>query len=211
MGCIKLLLDYEGEPLVARAVNAALAACLNPVVVVTGAYDPQIREALTGSSVQCVTNETWQQGQSSSIRAGVCALRRHIDSAARQRHYTELVNPLPEGLVIMVADQPFVTAQTLKALVACFEEEQTGGERRAIFDPVLPNPQAYRPLIVTSVDERLGNPVLFPLEYLGELERLKGDKGARSLFVRFPLRRCPSKDKRVFEDIDTPFDYQALH
>jgi molybdenum cofactor cytidylyltransferase len=182
MGCAKLLLEYEGEPLICRTAKTALAAGFAPVVVVTGAYDEALREVLAGLPVEVVTNSHWEQGQASSLVAGVWALR------------TSAV----EGVVILVADQPFVSAAHLQTMVDKFEQA------------CLCLLQTPRPLVATAVGMRWGNPALFPVEYFDELESLQGDRGARGLFAKYPVAPCPSLDDRIFLDIDTPEDFEHL-
>ncbi len=96
----KQLLVWQGQPLVRRAAQTALDAGLSPVVVVTGAIDEPIRDALHGLPVQIIHNPIWQQGQSTSVKAGL--------------------SMLPEkagGGIFLLADQPRVTAPLLRALV----------------------------------------------------------------------------------------------
>jgi molybdenum cofactor cytidylyltransferase len=98
-GSPKQLAEFNGLPLVDYAVRAALAAGLNPVLVITGAAAEQVREVLKGYSVRLVHNPDWQTGQSTSIRAGVKAL------------------PLEcGGAVFMLADQPLVPTALIQAL-----------------------------------------------------------------------------------------------
>jgi len=199
MGCAKLLLEYEGEPLVMRAARTACAAGLDPVVVITGAYDKEIREALAGLLVEFVHNESWAQGQSTSIKAGVVYLRQ---------------KDRLEALVIMVADQPYVSVRSLEGLISCFNASADSNLDSAFCDTFgsgnYNRPPASVPIVVTAAGSRIGNPALFPIEYLDELECLQGDKGARALFTKFPIWRYASPDDQVFLDIDTPADYHAL-
>ncbi|HVW21994.1 MAG TPA: nucleotidyltransferase family protein [Opitutaceae bacterium] len=75
MGSPKQLLPVGGEPLVARAVRAALASPAWPVAVVLGAGADRIRPALARLPVLAVENPAWAEGMASSIRAGLGALR----------------------------------------------------------------------------------------------------------------------------------------
>lgn len=95
----KQLLPWQGQPLVRHACRVALDAGLSPVIVVSGAYTPQIRQALAGLDVVLVHNPDWQAGQSTSIRAG-------LDAASGGG-----------AALFLLADQPLVTASLLQALV----------------------------------------------------------------------------------------------
>jgi molybdenum cofactor cytidylyltransferase len=97
----KLLLEWQGKPLVRHVAEAALAAGLSQVVVVLGAVDTPIRDALTGLPVRFVANPSWQDGQSTSLKSGVRALAEHTGAA-----------------LFLLADQPNVPPALIQALVA---------------------------------------------------------------------------------------------
>jgi molybdenum cofactor cytidylyltransferase len=97
----KLLLEVGGEPLARRVVWAALAAGLDPVVVVLGHEAERVRDALAGLACRTVHNAGYEAGMTTSLRAGVAAL--------------------PEGTpaaVMILADMPQVTAGMLAELAA---------------------------------------------------------------------------------------------
>ncbi|MGE4124204.1 MAG: NTP transferase domain-containing protein [Pusillimonas sp.] len=64
----KLLLDYQGQPLVRHVVRQALGANCGPVHVVTGYQSEQVEKALQGLPVQMVHNPDYAQGQAASVR-----------------------------------------------------------------------------------------------------------------------------------------------
>ena len=73
-GAPKQLLDWKGKPFVRQVAETALQAGLGPVVVVTGFHAADVESALNGLPVEIIHNPEYQQGQSTSIRAGVLAL-----------------------------------------------------------------------------------------------------------------------------------------
>jgi len=97
----KMLLDWQGKPLIRHVAEVALAAGLDPLIVVTGAVVQPIQEALTGLPVVFAHNPTWELGQSTSVQAGIGALPENAG-----------------GVVFLLADQPFVTATLLRELVS---------------------------------------------------------------------------------------------
>lgn len=101
LGRPKQLLDWRGRPFVVAAAQAGLAAGLQPMVVVTGAYAEEVEAALDGLPVLIVHNAAWQQGQSSSVKAGLAALPPEIGAA-----------------IFMVVDQPQLPATLLETLMA---------------------------------------------------------------------------------------------
>lgn len=100
----KLLLPLEGVPLVAHAVDAALACRARGVVVVTGHGAGALRAALPGRPVRFAHNPEHAAGLSSSLRAGLAALP-----------------PAAAGALICLGDMPRVRASQLDALIAAFE------------------------------------------------------------------------------------------
>jgi len=106
----KLLLEVGGEPLVRRAVGAALEGGLDPVVVVVGHEAGRVREALAGLGCRVVDNPDYERGMTTSLRAGVAAL--------------------PEGTpaaVMILADMPRVTAGMLAELAAAHAAAEPSG------------------------------------------------------------------------------------
>jgi molybdenum cofactor cytidylyltransferase len=104
MGQPKQLLEYQGRPLLVRAVEAALASPAWPVVVVVGANADAIRPALARLPVLVTENAAWPEGMAASIRAGVTTLQqfsRTLDAA-----------------LIALCDQPEFSADTIAQLVA---------------------------------------------------------------------------------------------
>jgi molybdenum cofactor cytidylyltransferase len=112
MGAPKQLLEIDGRPLVARAVDAALASPAWPVVVVLGAHAEAIRPVLARRPVLVAENPAWAEGMAASIRAGITTLRqfsRGLDAA-----------------VIALCDQPAFSAATIATLVNAWQTTGRG-------------------------------------------------------------------------------------
>jgi molybdenum cofactor cytidylyltransferase len=101
------------------------------------------------------------------------------------------MNPLAKGLILMVCDQPYVSAALLNDLLAT--HYNTG-----------------KPIVTSGYAGTVGPPTLFHRSIFPELLQLQGDAGARSVLnkhrdeveiVSFPQGR---------QDIDTEEDYQRL-
>lgn len=101
----KQLIVYDGEPLVARAVGAALGAGADPLIVVLGAHAPDVRAVLTHlAGINVVVNPAWETGLASSLTTGLrVALSTQCD-----------------GVLVTLADQPHVDAGVLGQLMAKF-------------------------------------------------------------------------------------------
>lgn len=109
LGQPKQLLIYRGETLLHRAVRVALAAGYAPVVVVTGALDAELVEAVADLVCQTVHNSDWAAGMGASIRTGLHAL-------------AALAWPRP--VLVMSCDQPLISAGLLAELR---RRQQRGG------------------------------------------------------------------------------------
>jgi molybdenum cofactor cytidylyltransferase len=74
MGRQKLLLQLQGKPVVRWSVEHVVSH-VEDVVIVTGPDDSALRQALEGLTVRFVVNPRPQDGQGTSIAAGVAALK----------------------------------------------------------------------------------------------------------------------------------------
>ena len=100
-GSPKQLFQLNGTTLVCRAAIAALAASVDEVSVVVGAHADLVAPVLEGLPAAVVKNDTWEQGQSTSVRAALAAARRASCDL----------------LALLPVDMAFVDARHLGALV----------------------------------------------------------------------------------------------
>jgi molybdenum cofactor cytidylyltransferase len=121
----KLLAMIEGQPMVARSVDAALASSADPVIVVTGHQRAEVEAALAGRRVRIVHNQAYSEGLSTSLRAGLAALPAEVDAA-----------------LVVLGDMPRVTAAEIDRLIAAYDRVEgrlivvpTSGGKRG--NPVL--------------------------------------------------------------------------
>jgi molybdenum cofactor cytidylyltransferase len=199
----KQLLDWRGEPFVRVAARTALSAGLDPVLVITGARAVEVEAALHDLPVVIVRNEAWQEGQASSIRAGVNALApsqppKNSTPGSLLARKISLSNfgeaPQAEGVggcIFLLVDQPQVNVPILQALV----------ERHSLDLP---------PALAPMVQDARANPVLFDRITFPDLLELKGDVGGRGLFHKFSPVYLPWHDNRLLLDVDTPEQYRRL-
>ena len=99
-----LSLDSTGETVVSRVVRTLLSAGLPNVVVVAGAHIDAVRHAMPSHErrARVIEHPGWEQGQLSSLRAGLEA----ID------------DPLLEAAMVTLVDVPMVSTQTVAAVIA---------------------------------------------------------------------------------------------
>jgi molybdenum cofactor cytidylyltransferase len=173
LGRPKMLLDFGGRTLLARAVAPHLEAALAAVVVVLG-HDAAVVLAAArlpdDPRLRIVVNEGWREGMASSIRRGLGAA------------------PDADAVLIALADQPELDAARVRAVVEAWD--------------------GRAPLVVPMADGRPTHPVLFARTLSGELERLAGDVGARSV-VEAHRRSATCLPLAPLLDVDTEDDYQA--
>jgi molybdenum cofactor cytidylyltransferase len=114
MGQNKLLLNFRDKPLIVHAVDTLLASDIDEVIVVLGHETEKVRDQLerriglankaaTEKPVRLVQNPDYQNGLSTSVRAGVEAVSRQANS-----------------IMIYLADQPLLEPEDLNRIVAGF-------------------------------------------------------------------------------------------
>ena len=104
LGQPKQLLPVDGQPLLSRTLDVVRASTLQPRVLVLGGYADQIDRQVRHDDLSVVFNPDYQQGQSTSLAAGLAALPISV-----------------EGAVIVLGDQPLVTPWLLDDLAERFD------------------------------------------------------------------------------------------
>lgn len=107
MGAVnKLLIEVNGKPMMRHAVDAARESGADPVIVVTGHQSDEVRAA-AGDQATFVHNEFYDQGLSTSLRAGISAVPDNCD-----------------GALIALGDMPKVGAEHLRRLVSAHDPDE---------------------------------------------------------------------------------------
>jgi molybdenum cofactor cytidylyltransferase len=101
MGQAKLLMPVGGRAIVRYVVESVLAGGVDLVWVVTGPDVEPIETALAGLEVQIAVNPAPEEGQASSLRAGIAALPASVDA-----------------VLIALGDQPSLAPSIIPALLA---------------------------------------------------------------------------------------------
>jgi len=151
LGQPKQLLPFRGRSLLRHAAETALASVCRPVVVVLGAFADRLLTELRELPVTVALNPTWAEGMASSIRTGL-----RVASEPSE----------PDAVVIMLCDQPLVTATMLNQLVNVHRSKACG-------------------IVASEYEGTLGVPALFNRKYFPELGWLEGDQGARKIIVKY--------------------------
>ena len=175
MGRPKQLLPYHGRTLLRRAAETAVASGCMPIILVTGALHEALVAEVAGLPIQAIHNADWETGMASSIRAGLAAL----------------ANARPTAVLIMLSDQPLVTPELLRELMARQQLTQA-------------------PIVAAAYGDTLGVPAVFDQSVLPDLLALEGAQGANRLIAGrgAAVQRVPFP-AGLF-DVDTPEQYAAL-
>jgi len=176
LGRSKQLVRYRARPLLLHAVAAARGALPRaPLNVVVGADALRVRLVLRRAQrgVRVVANSRWQEGLASSLRLGVAAAPRTT-----------------RAVLLLLVDQPLVTAAQLARLVAAWRR-RPGRLAAALYDG------------------HAGVPAIVPRAHWRAVQALHGDQGARALLrgaTAVTLVDMPEAGL----DVDTPADVRRL-
>ena len=138
LGEPKQLIKWRDHPLIWHAVRAAEG--LDQAVVVIGEQAGDLRKALKKEPVELIEHENRDQGQSSSVRAGL-----------------ESISDGTEAVVFLLADMPFVNSELVSALVQRYRQTLASlvatwaGGRRA--NPVLFDRETFPDLLALTGDQ----------------------------------------------------------
>ena len=173
LGAPKQLLPYGDGTLLGHVVGVARASQFDQLVVAIGGAAEEVRSRVDLSGAEVVVNDAYAAGCSSSIAAALG----HLD-------------PRCEVMVLMLGDQPGVTAATVSSLLA--------GRGDA-------------PLAVCRYDDGRGHPIAFARSTFPELSVLHGDKGVwRLLDARAGEVGEVALAGPIPRDVDTAEDYEAV-
>jgi nicotine blue oxidoreductase len=196
MGRPKALLEFEGQLLVERTVETALAGGCARAIVVLGAQADEVRRRAALGSAEVVVNEDWGEGMGSSLRAGLAALDAAHEMTRAQTpdpHQGQTPRPIYDAALVLLVDQPFVGPEAVRAVLSAW--------------------QAGARLASASYAGRRGHPVLFGREHWPAVARSAvGDAGARAFLAEHAddivLVACDGL--ATPRDLDTPADLAAV-
>ncbi len=171
MGAQKLLLPLGGVPMIARVVDAVLAGTVDDVVVVIGPGGERIAAALAGRPVRFIANPNPDGEMLGSVRCGLRALP-----------------PKCEAALVVLGDQPGLTAGLIATLVGAFRSSGRG-------------------IVVPTHCGRRGHPLLIAARYRDEVLGRHDGVGLRGLLNAHPEDLLEVELPRLIEDIDEPSDY----
>jgi molybdenum cofactor cytidylyltransferase len=173
LGRPKQLLPYGDGTLLDHTLATARACGFDQLVCAIGGAADGVRETVDLSGAEVVENHDFGTGCSSSIALALTVL-----------------DPRAAALVLLLGDQPGVTAATVRALI-----DGRGGA----------------PLAACRYDDGRGHPLAFGRSVFGALAGLHGDKGVWKLLDRWASEVVDvSVRGAVPLDVDSWDDYQAV-
>ncbi|WP_458413405.1 NTP transferase domain-containing protein [Schinkia sp. CFF1] len=189
MGRNKLLMPFGNDLLGIYPLQAAVQSNLDCIIVVinddmTNDAPKDTTQTIIGrlsnfsnkiTVVQCPDSK---KGLSYSLNFGITA--------------TQAMNP--DGVIVLLADQPFIHKNMLNQLIDIFAKEKVD-------------------YVASSFQEIIRPPILIGKRFFSLIKRLRGDEGAKKLLVEHPHLQgkiIHYEDEMLFYDIDTPEDYKFL-
>ncbi|MFS4482906.1 nucleotidyltransferase family protein [Hyunsoonleella sp. 2307UL5-6] len=178
MGSPKQLLKWKDSTLLKHAIKTCKNTLVKDVIVVLGANCQVIASEIKDEMITVITNTSWELGLGKSI--GFAA------------EYVSTSKENSDGLMIVLADQPYVTSSFLNIMIEAFNGTSKG-------------------IIATAYKaDKKGVPALFHKKYLMELAQLSGDDGAKSILKKYSSSVSVIIPDFENIDIDTPQDYQQV-
>ncbi|MRH44346.1 NTP transferase domain-containing protein [Aquibacillus halophilus] len=184
MGKNKLKMQIEQETIGSLSLKAAIKSKLDSVLVITKEGDSLdwidrelFQEPNRSKWTQVISKEAIK-GQSYSIKTGIQTAK-GLGAA---------------GIVIILADQPFVRVEMINALIDQYRYQRVD-------------------FVASQFNNRIQPPILFSEELFRSLMQLKGDKGARAIIRKDFYDKgivINYTDGKCFYDIDTEEDYRRL-
>ena len=173
LGTPKQLLPYGSATLLDHVLATARACDFDQLLCVIGGSAEEVRDRVDLTRATVIVNDNFGEGCSSSIAAALQA-----------------VDPRSDVLVLMLGDQPGVTAATVRTLLDIRKDAR---------------------LAACAYDNGRGHPLAFTRSTYPDLATLHGDKGVWKLLDRYAddVVDVPIAGP-IPRDVDTDDEYRAL-
>lgn len=177
MGQPKVLLPFNGKTLLQHAIDEIKKVDGTELLVITGCYHLLLKDILEQQQIAFVENTNWRDGMGASIQTGM-------------KHVMQFY-PAATSVIILVCDQPFISAGLLYKLISA-------------------QMQTHKGIVAAAYNNTTGTPVLFHKKYFAALSLLNGQYGAKKLIQQMndDVATVPFPAGAV--DIDTMEDYEQL-
>ena len=172
MGAPKQLLRVGDKTILERTLENVRASNASEIVLVLGHAADEIQKRIATQDLKIVLNHGYEQGMGTSLRSGLMEVTADVKAA-----------------IIVLADQPWISAGTLNRLIACHQERKP--------QIIIPTYRGFR-----------GNPVLLDRSVFAEVQSLNGDVGCRAIFGDHTegIVKLAVDDPGILLDIDSQDD-----
>jgi molybdenum cofactor cytidylyltransferase len=163
----------DGRPLAVAAAESLIKA-IPLTIAVLRPDNKELADLLENAGLKVVFCDAQKTDMADSLSAAV--------------HYAAQLSESSVGLVIALADMPYIQPHTIKAIA----HELNAGAA----------------IVAPAYQGKRGHPVGFSAKFRSELEQLAGDEGARSILKRHAdqIKLLECNDPGILADIDTPED-----
>jgi len=175
LGYPKQLIEFEGETLIERITTIALTVSEDILIVLGGNADlifPKLERFKR--RISTIFNPDWQEGMGTSIRVGVEKLVEKSDL-----------------ILILLADQPFISKVLLQDMLQIIENSQNS-------------------IVSCLYNDALGVPMLFDKTVFKDLLKLNGERGAKTFLDLYKNNIGTIHFPEGIFDIDTISDVEKL-
>jgi molybdenum cofactor cytidylyltransferase len=186
MGLPKLLLDVDGQTVIARVLTVLAQAGLRNRIVVIHPDDESLKREVERYAARALVPTTAPPEMRDSIAFGLHQVARDLET------HGETADPQSRWILIP-ADHPVVIAQTVCLLL----------------DAARQNPGR---IIVPAHAGRRGHPTVFAWSHALEVDQIPAGEGFNWLLKREAdgVVEVPVASPSVLFDLDTPDDYESL-
>lgn len=174
----KLTYPINGKPMLEHSLALFATLNFNRKVIVTQSKKAEACNLAKQYGFEVEYNDDVEMGISRSVVVGVKAVLNHDK---------------PDGILFAVADQPFLTVESVQNMLNEFVKKPTN-------------------IIRLASRQRQGNPVIFPKETFSHLLQLQGDVGGRAVIDKFKekLYICNVAQDCELMDIDTRLEAEHV-
>jgi len=182
MGRPKALLEWRGLPFIEHVCDALRSAGVEDRVAVLGRAEKEILAAWQPSGEKIAVNPRPEDGQLSSLRAGL-----------------EAADPSAEAFLVCLADQPTIAPATYRAVI-----DRCRAEKGSIIIP--------RTFRASDSRMKRGHPIIIPSAHRRLCFEGPLDKGLHWVthHPSVKIADLDLDDAEIIRDFDTPEDYAGL-
>ncbi|WP_165250845.1 NTP transferase domain-containing protein [Paludisphaera soli] len=183
MGRPKLLLEFGGRPLIARVVEALVAAGARPVVVVAPPAEAPEGPAVARAAFEAGADVLVPDSRPATMRDSV-------ELAVAELGWAD--EP-PDAVVLTPADSPRLDVSVVERLIAAWRESPGR-------------------IVAPTFEGRRGHPIVLPWQLAEAVADLPPDVGVNALIAEHAWKvfEVPIESDAVLVDLDTPQDLERL-